>query len=96
MFGCMTSNAITEKILAVAVKKAGLWGDGQKLYYPIILKQGTNEAGKRVRYFFNYSAKPINISYTFANGRDLLHSVTVNKNRSINLEPWGIKIVEEQ
>ena len=94
--GCMTSSPLTEKILAEAVKRAGLWGEEQKLYFPIITKQGLNEQGKTVRYLFNYSAKPILVNYTFANGRELLFDKTVNKSSAITLEPWGVKIIEEQ
>ena len=94
--GCMVSNPLMEKILADAVKKAGLWGTEQQLYFPLIIKQGVNEQGKKVRYLFNYSAQPTTIKYPFANGKELLHGETVNKNSSLALEPWGLKIIEEQ
>ena len=94
--GCMTSNAVTEKIMADAVKKAGLWGAAQQLHYPIITKQGINELGKTINYFFNYSAQPNTINYPFANGRELLLNKAVNKNSTMVLEPWGVEIVEEE
>jgi beta-galactosidase len=93
--GCMTTNALLEKIMAETVKKAGLWGDAQNLHFPIITKQGTNEQGKTVRYVFNYSAKPATINYPFANGHELLKGKSVTKNKQMVLEPWGVKIVEE-
>jgi beta-galactosidase len=94
--GCMASNQVMEKILADEVKNAGLWGEAQKLYFPIIIKEGVNEKGKTVRYLFNYSAKPATANYTFSNGRELLLDKAINKNSLIELEPWGIKIIEEQ
>jgi beta-galactosidase len=94
--GCVTSNALLERILADAVKKAGLWGEAQKLHYPLIIKQGVNERGKMVRYFFNYSDKPEHISYNFGNGKELLGDKEVNKNSELAIEPWGVKIIEEQ
>lgn len=94
--GCMTSAALTEKIVAGAVKKAGLWSEAQKLHFPIILKEGVNEQGKTVRYFFNYSAKPATANYAFGNGHELLNGKSITKNSVISLAPWGIKIIEEQ
>jgi beta-galactosidase len=94
--GCITSSIVMEKILAGEVKNAGLWGDDQKLYFPIITKKGVNEQGKTVHYFFNYSSAPADVSYTFKSGRELLLNKAVNKNSMVALEPWGISIIEEQ
>jgi len=94
--GCITSSIVMEKILAGEVKNAGLWGDAQKLYFPIITKKGVNEQGKTVHYFFNYSSAPADVSYTFKSGRELLLNKAVNKNSMVALEPWGISIIEEQ
>ncbi len=94
--GCWTEGAVTEKILADAVKKANLWGDAQSLYFPLITKQGINEQGKTVHYLFNYSAKPGKVTYPFANGRELLQGGTVTKKGVLEIAPWGVKIIEEQ
>lgn len=64
--GCMTTNALIEKIIRETVKKAGLWGELQQLNFPIIVKQGINEQGNAMRYFFNYAAKPVTFNYAFA------------------------------
>jgi beta-galactosidase len=94
--GCWTDGAITEKILADAVKKANLWGAAQSIYFPLITKQGTNEQGKKVHYLFNYSAKPGQLTYPFANGTELLQGGPVTKNSVLDIAPWGVKIIEEQ
>jgi len=94
--GCGVSNEVTGKILEDAVKKAGLWGEAQTLSYPIITKQGVNEKGKTVHYVFNYAAKATTIRYPFAGGQELLMNQAINKNSAVEIEPWGIKIIEEQ
>jgi beta-galactosidase len=94
--GCMTSNAVMEKVLADEVNNAGLWGEAQKLYFPIITKMGINEQGKTVRYLFNYSSQPGIVNYTFGNGHELLLDKEVDKNSVVALEPWGLRIIEEQ
>ncbi len=94
--GCWTDGAVTEKILADAVRKANLWGAAQSLYFPLITRQGINEQGKTVHYLFNYSAKPGQLTYRFANGRELIQGGTVANNSVLELAPWGVKIIEEQ
>jgi beta-galactosidase len=94
--GCMTSSAVTEKVLADVVKKAGLWGEAQTLHYPIITKEGVNEQGKTIRYLFNYSAKPATVNYNFGNGSELLSNKPVSKSSALELQPWDVKIIEEQ
>jgi beta-galactosidase len=94
--GCMTSNAVTEKILAIELKNAGLWSEAQRLYFPVITKEGVNEQGKTVHYLFNYSSAPANVNYTFKSGSELLLNKVVSKNNLVTLEPWGVSIIEEQ
>lgn len=94
--GCMTSHILTEKILERAVRNAGLWTKDQDLHFPIITRRGTNEEGKSIRYIFNYSPNAVNINYGFGNGREILSGATVLNNSTIQVEPWGVRIVEGQ
>ena len=94
--GCMMSNQVIEKILAGELKNAGLWGEAQKLYFPLITKAGINESGKTVRYIFNYSSKPVNVNYSFGNGHELLSGKVISKNSELPVEPWGLRIIEEE
>jgi len=94
--GCMTSNQVIEKILSNEVKNAGLWREAQKLYYPIITKEGLNEQGKTIRYIFNYSSKPCSVKYSFGEGIELIDNKVISKESMIELEPWSFKIIEEK
>jgi beta-galactosidase len=94
--GCITSNAVTEKILADAVKKAGLWGVDQQLYFPLITKSGVNKDGKKIHYYFNYSSSPVTFSYPYKNGKELLSNETMDNNKQVTLPACGVNIVEEE
>jgi beta-galactosidase len=94
--GCWVSNEVTGKVMEDALKKAGLWSEAQQLRFPVITKNGVNEKGKTIRYLFNYSARPATVSYPFANGTELLKEQKISKNSSVELEPWGFRIIEEQ
>ncbi|OUJ73563.1 beta-galactosidase [Hymenobacter crusticola] len=94
--GCHTSNAVVEKIVADAVKKANLWGADQELQFPLITKVGVNQRKKVVHYYFNYSAAPSALRYPHGAGKELLSNLAVAKNQQLQLAPWGVQIVEEQ
>jgi beta-galactosidase len=93
--GCLTSPVLTEKILKQALEKANLWGIDQALVFPMIAKTGINQAGKKVHYYFNYSATPNTLSYPHKKGKELLSTIVVLQNSVLNLDAWGVKIVEE-
>jgi beta-galactosidase len=94
--GCFTSEAITAKVLEGAVKSAGLWGADQELKFPIIVKSGVNNQQKAVHYYFNYSAQAALFTYPKGSGMELLSGTPVKTNDKMDIEPWGVKIIEEQ
>ncbi|WP_035668710.1 beta-galactosidase [Flavobacterium sp. 83] len=93
--GCVTSTAVIEKIVAGALKKADLWGLDQQLSFPLITKSGVNEKGKTIHYYFNYSSVTSSFSYPYKEGKELLSAESIIKNKEVQLEPWGVKIIEE-
>lgn len=94
--GCITSDTLAKKILEEAVKNAGLYGLEQQLAYPLITKSGINNHGKKVHYYFNYSAVPKTFKYLYKEGVELIGNTPVIRNKTVQLEPWGFKIVEEK
>ncbi|WP_442587615.1 beta-galactosidase [Pedobacter sp. AW31-3R] len=93
--GFMPGQALTQKIVEQALKNAGLWNADQQLAFPLITKKGTNEKGKTIHYYFNYSAKPVSFTYVYHKGQELLTNKVVSKNQSSTLEAWGVQIIEE-
>ncbi|NEU68478.1 beta-galactosidase [Spirosoma agri] len=93
--GCLTSNAVTEKVLENVIRKAGIWGADQATRFPLITKSGVNQQGNMIHYYFNYSATPGTITYPYKTGKELLSNETVQSNKSVTLEPWGMAIIEE-
>lgn len=93
--GCMTSSALTEKIVKNVIEKANLWKIEQQFTFPIIIKSGTNQQGKTIRYIFNYSTVPQQVKYVFKNGKELLSDKAISENSTLEIEAWGVRIVEE-
>jgi beta-galactosidase len=92
--GCLVSDEIQSKIVSKKAKEIGLMNDNQ-IIYPIVMRYGTNEQGKTIRYYLNYSGKDQSIIYSFDKGTDLLNNKTLKKGDSFSLKPWDLLIVEE-
>ncbi len=93
--GCVTSNAVTKKLLQDVISKAGLWGADQQLNFPLITKTGINQQGKNIHYYFNYSADKKTLIYPHNKGMEILSGKAVAKNVALELAPWGVIIVVE-
>ncbi|MCM8712043.1 beta-galactosidase [Clostridium sp. SYSU_GA19001] len=94
--GCLVSREVMEKILEKAARQAGIWGADQEIYFPLITKSGINQKGKTVHYYFNYSNNPNLIKYPHVEGTELLSDKAIKTNDVMNIEPWGVLIVEEK
>ena len=93
--GCMTSDAVNEKIMENVTRLAGLWGADQELKFPLVVKSGINQQGKIIHYYFNYAPTPATFIYPHKNGTELLKNAPVVSQRNIELPAWGVKIIEE-
>lgn len=93
--GCRPSDALQEKILLAAIKRAGIKTADASLHWPLISKTGVNDLGKRVHFYYNYSATPATVNYINRNGKELIEDVQVKENSKLTLPAWGVKIVEE-
>ena len=63
--------------------------------FPIIRKQGINDAGKKVSYYFNYSSTPGSFIYDGQNGTELLTDSSICTDDACPLKPWSLMIIEE-
>lgn len=93
--GCYTSSAVIRKVLERVMKEAGIWGADQELAFPLIVKTGTNDQGNTIRYYFNYSDQAVTFVNPHGKGMELLSGAVVAGKQSIELEPWGIRIIEQ-
>jgi beta-galactosidase len=93
--GCIPSQAIMKEVLQHAVKKANLWGVNQELSFPLIIKEGMNQEGKLLHYYFNYCEDHHSFTYPHQPGKELLGDSPVETGQTLNIQPWGVLIIEE-
>ncbi len=63
--------------------------------FPVIIRKGKNDAGRTIRFYFNYSETGIKVKYRFSAGKEILTGREVKNQDDINIPAWGVKKVEE-
>lgn len=71
--------------------------------YPIVIKRGTNDLGKEIVYYFNYSDTPRTVTHHGKNAQLLIHSkdtfqnadsITISEGDTLTLQDWDVMILE--
>jgi beta-galactosidase len=94
--GAFPSKIILQKLIENAAKKAGLWTVDQQLSFPLIVKNGINQYGKIIHYYFNYSNEKKELTYPYKECRNLLTGNILKKNEKIILKAWDFVVLEEK
>ena len=90
--GCMVSEEMLEKIFTHFLKNAGI--TLSPYHFPLILREGVNQSGKKIRYLLNYSAETSDYIFDAPEGTELLSNHSLYKNDKITLGAWDVKILE--
>lgn len=92
---CMPAKAYMKKLFERVIADAGIVSEEQSLSFPIIVKSGINESGKKIHYYFNYSGDDQNVKYLHADSVELIEGKKVSKGTELTLGPWGFGVFEE-
>ena len=60
------------------------------------VRQGKNDFGKTVKFYFNYSAEGRNVTYRFSDSTELLSGAEIKSREEFEIPAWGVKIMEEK
>ena len=91
--GCMTDDNTLKAVLTEALNSAEV--EIPAYSWPVIIRKGTNDLGKCVRYILNYSAEEQNVVYHGADGTELFSEESVQDGDTVTVLPWNVKIIEE-
>ena len=92
--GCMTDKKILWRILEYMLRAAAVQIPDEN--FPVIVRQGKNDFGKTVRFYFNYSAEGRNVTYKFSDSTELLSGAEIKSREEFEIPAWGVKIMEEK
>lgn len=90
--GCMTGEAVLANVLRGTLTDAGVRMPAQQ--FPVIVRGGVNDLGRRVTFYLNYSADAQQTQACMT-GWELLGDKTVAKGEALALAPWGLAVLEE-
>jgi beta-galactosidase len=93
--GTYLSDALQTAVLKSVLEKVGLTGSDQQVPAAIHVQQGVNRLGKRIHYYFNYSAAEEKVAYAYGAGTNLLDGKSIGKSAELTLSPWDLAIIEE-
>ncbi|MDO3413182.1 beta-galactosidase [Saccharibacillus sp. CPCC 101409] len=94
--GFLPTEQLLIGLFAQLLQSAGLWSAEQKLAFPLIVKCGINRAGRKIRYFLNYSGEEAEFEYAYADGRELVSGEDIRHGQSLTLPGWGFAVVEDR
>lgn len=92
--GCVTSDGMLREILADVLREAGLWTADQEVEFPVIIKRGTNQDGKQIVYYLNYSASEQTVAHRDGDGVELTKKEKVAQGDTLTIGSWDLRIVE--
>ncbi len=94
--GTCLSNELQTAILKGELEKLELDGPDQQLPSAVHVQHGINRLGKRLHYYFNYSAAEVKLNYAYGTGTNLLDGKPIVNAAQLTLAPWDLAIIEEQ
>ena len=99
---CKTSEGYLQKLLADAMKEAGIADAVQQTAFPVIVRRMKDENGKTVWFYFNYSHTPAKAVYVGADGEYLMKAnqtfpgIDVAAGEKLALGSWDVQIIREK
>ncbi len=94
--GCYTKKEVLMEILKRAADDAGIMEPGMENRWPLILRRGINQYGRRLCYVMNYSEDKRSIRCEWDKVTDLLTGEVFERNDKISLDDWNLRILEEE
>jgi len=91
--GTMTDAEVLKNVYRLVMTEAGV--DVSDEHAGVIIHKGTNDYGNTVRYYLNYSPEEKQVFYRYGDAVDVLTGENIPAASRMNLEPWGVRILEE-
>ncbi len=94
--GCKTGTSYLKELFAMLLKEFGLWSADQEVSFPVIIRKGVNQEGKKVVYYLNYSKEEQRTVYNHHDGLELFTKALVKNGDLITIKPWNLCIITEE
>lgn len=92
--GCMFDESILKKLFKEFFEEIGVVVSD--VQFPVIIRKGVNDFGKKVTYYLNYSADTQKVEYKGKDGVELLSGKDVAHLENIEIKAWNLCIIKEK
>ena len=93
--GCMTSSAYLKALIGALWQEKGLSDWKQDYAFPLVITEGTNQAGKRLTWYLNYAKEPQRCICP-QGGTELLSGETYAPGQELTVGGWDLRIIESE
>ena len=95
--GCYTEKEILKEIYQKAALDAGICDEAMEYTWPVIIRSGIDQEGKKLHYVFHYDDKEEGrcIKCPYECVQDLTDGTVYRKDDPVYLGDWDVKILEE-
>ena len=90
--GCMTDENVLEAVLCKALNEISIEVPDER--FPVIVRKGTNDMGKTVRFYLNYSPETQECINRYDAGEEIFTKNSIGVNDEFTIEPWNLRIIE--
>lgn len=92
--GCYTDKEILKAVLRQALKD--IQKEIPEVQFPVIIKSGQNEQGKKLHFIMNYSSERSSFLCQYPQATELLTGISYTKGMSVPLKDWDVLLLEEE
>ena len=89
----MTSSAYLKALIGALLQEKGLSDWKQDYAFPLVITEGTNQAGKRLTWYLNYSREQQRCICPYG-GTELLSGAMYAPGQELTVGGWDLRIVE--
>lgn len=93
--GCYTSEEALQKVYKLALQETIPEEEQTSYTWPIIIRKGINQEGKKIHFYLNYSMEDQSIVCSHKKAYDILYGRTYKKGDLIFMKDWDVCILEE-
>ncbi len=94
--GTALTDELQKAVIRDVLDRAGLTGADQQAPAPVRIRHGRNAKGTPVHFYLNFSPAAQNVTYSYADGSELLSGKPVSRNGRLALAPWDVLVVAEK
>ena len=91
--GCYFDAAVLKNLLTYLVQNADIVLPKEQ--YPLIIRRGINDYGKKITYCLNYSDDPVTLTWHDGESLLLMQNKTVKDGDSVTVGGWDFAVAEE-